>query len=84
MSRSLHTPFSFLPACCRRFRARLQTLAVVLMGALALVAAPARAQDDTLKVGSTSPAITVADWTDVPASGFGQGSRTWVLHFFEV
>ena len=84
MSRSLHTPFSFLPACCRRLCARLQTLAVVLMGALALVSAPARAQDDTLKVGSTSPAITVADWAGAPSSQFGQGSRTWILHFFEL
>jgi peroxiredoxin len=88
MIRSLLTPSVFRNArigrLAGRLAARLPALAAVLVAALALAASPARAQDDTLKVGSTSPAITVADWTDVPVSGFGQGSRTWVLHFFEV
>ncbi len=82
MSRFPHAPSLRLRCVPHRLHAML----AILLSAFALAANPAVAQDDTLKVGSTSPAITAADWANGSpsgASGFGQGSRTWVLHFCE-
>jgi peroxiredoxin len=63
---------------------RAHGLASVAALALAVLvpAFSAHAQDETLKPGASSPAITVADWVQGSASGFGGGNRTWVLHFF--